>query len=320
MVKEPCVNEQTPSPPPRPASEDARARDEQEHEQHATPPPAPPDSDTPPDSDAPPAAVANAEPQERAPEPVSSPPPAPPRSAPLPPPLPSRGAPPAAPRIVTEPPQRVSEPPRPEPPPQPANMPEPPQRPDAPPYPPRLPAPQPAPPGSIVEPPRPYEGGRYVPPPPIPATGPSAREWQMQGYIPASALTPAPAAAPARATGSPLNSALLGVIALLLLVLAVLVGINTFAPRSAPPTGVQDVRVQRQTVKKETLTEISDTITSTQQALNQSRQDVLTAYQGAKSDAERQAILSQYNIFLLQIIAQQNSDLLLVYQDLYGQP
>ena len=52
---------------------------------------------------------------------------------------------------------------------------------------------------------------------------------------------------------SPLNAALLGAIALLLLVLAVFQGINTFHPRSVAPTGVQDVRVQQRQLKPETV-------------------------------------------------------------------
>jgi hypothetical protein len=140
------------------------------------------------------------------------------------------------------------------------------------------------------------------------------------------AATAAPAAAPAAAptTTAPrsnrLQTVLLGAIALLLLVIAVLVGINTFAPQSAEPKGVQQVQVQRQTMKKQTADEVKDTIMQAQQALDNFNQQKQQAYQGAQTDADRQAVLLQLSIFLQQIIAQQNNDLLMIYQDLYTQP
>lgn len=166
----------------------------------------------------------------------------------------------------------------------------------------------------MSEPPRPYEGGRYVPPPPIPPSGPAippAREW-----TPANTVTTAPAPQPAARASSPTNTALLGVIAVLLLALAVFQGINTFRPKSAKPTGVQQVAVQKQTVKKQTADEIKDTINSAQAALNQFQQLSQQAYSGAATDAQRQATLLQLSLYLQSIIAQQNNDLLLIYQDL----
>ena len=181
-------------------------------------------------------------------------------------------------------------------------------------YPPRLPAPQPAPPGGMSEPPRPYEGGRYVPPPPIPPSGPAipAREWATAN----TALPTAPASQPIARAGNPLNTALLGAIAALLLALAVFQGINTFHPKAAAPSGVQQVAVQKQAVKPETAAEIKDTINSAQAALNQFQQQMQQAYAGAATDAQRQATLLQLSLFLQSIIAQQNNDLLLIYQDL----
>ena len=81
-----------------------------------------------------------------------------PRPAVTPPPLPTFGTPQAPPRPAPSP-LRGQEMPR-------FELPQP--QGEQPAYPPRLPAPQPAPPGGMSEPPRPYEGGRYVPPPPIP--------------------------------------------------------------------------------------------------------------------------------------------------------
>ncbi len=166
----------------------------------------------------------------------------------------------------------------------------------------------------MTEPPRPYEGGRYVPPPPIPPTGPSVpgRDWAAANTAPPVA----PAVQPVAARSNPMNTALLGVIAVLLLALAVFQGINTFRPKSAPPTGVQQVQVQKQAVKPETAAEIKDTINSAQSALNQFQQQAQQAYGSAKSDAERQATLLQLTLYLQSIIAQQNNDLLLIYQDL----
>jgi len=122
----------------------------------------------------------------------------------------------------------------------------------------------------MSEPPRPYEGGRYVPPPPIPPSGPSltAREW-----APANTLTPtAPTPQPVARGGNAASTALLAVIAVLLLALAIFQGINTFHPKGAKPTGVQQVTIQKQTVKPETAAEIKDTINSAQAALNQFQQ------------------------------------------------
>ena len=79
-----------------------------------------------------------------------------------------------------------------------------------------------------------------------------------------------------------LNTALLGVIAALLLALAVFQGINTFHPKAAAPTGVQQVVAQKQTVKPETAAEIKDTINSAQAALNQ--EQVPKAYKNAVRD------------------------------------
>jgi uncharacterized iron-regulated membrane protein len=168
----------------------------------------------------------------------------------------------------------------------------------------------------MVEPPRPYEGGRYVPPPPIPATGPTVpgRDWAPANTTIAPQPTRAPQSAAQR--GSALTTALLGIIAVLLLVLAVFQGITTFHPKAAPPTGVQQVTVQKQLLKQQTAAEIKDTTDKAQTALNQFNQKVQDAYSSATTDAQRQAVLLQSMIFLQQIIAQQNNDLLLVYQDL----
>ena len=190
------------------------------------------------------------------------------------------------------------------------------RRPNSPPirHAPRAPA---RPPGGMVEPPRPYEGGRYVPPPPIPPSGPTVpgRDWAPAN----TTITPPVSQAPPRAArqGNPLLTTLLGVIAVLLLALTVFQGINTFHPKAASPTGVQQVQVQKQTLKKETAAEVKDTIDKAQAALNQLNQNVQTAYSGATTDAQRQAVLLQSLIFMQQIIAQQNNDLLLIYQDLY---
>ncbi len=234
----------------------------------------------------------------------------PPRFPPTPPPLPSFGGPQSPPRMA--PPQQRA----------PEQYVQPTQQPGArppveqPQYPPRIPAPQPAPPGVIAAPPRPYEGGRYVPPPPTPPSGPTipSREWAGANTATVPQETRAPAQAAPR--GNPLLTSLLGIIAVLLLALTVLQGINTFRPKAAPPTGVQQVQVQKQTVKPETATEIKDTIDKAQTALNQFSQSVQTSYTGATTDAQRQAVLLQALIYMQQIIAQQNNDLLLVYQDL----
>jgi hypothetical protein len=236
--------------------------------------------------------------------PADAPPPQ--RPPATPPPLPTFGAPQSPPRPTSSPPPRAQEPPRYEPPrPQP----------EQPTYPPRLPAPQPAPPGGMSEPPRPYEGGRYVPPPPIPPSGPTipSSEWSPANTAPAPVLTPPPSAARA---SNPLTTALLGVIAVLLLALTVFQGINTFHPTAAKPTGVQQVAVQKQTVTPATAAEIKDTINSAQTALNQLQQTTQQAYSGAGTDAQRQATLLQLSLYLQSIIAQQNNDLLLIYQDL----
>lgn len=263
-----------------------------------------------------------------------------------PPPLPTFGAPQSPPRLAQPPtraPEQAAAPPSPpatqpapEQPPSgqqaaappapeapmyapPPSQPAPPPAPEQYAYPPRLPAPQPAPPGGMTEPPRPYEGGRYVPPPPIPPSGPtiSAREWAPSNVVTAPALqaTTAPVQ-----RSSPLNAALLGAIAVLLLVLAVFQGINTFRPRSVAPTGVQDVRVQQRQLKPETVSEVKDTIDKAQQALNQFNQNAQQAYSSATNDTQRAAVLLQLSLYLQQIIAQQNNDLLLIYQDLNSTP
>jgi uncharacterized protein HemX len=168
----------------------------------------------------------------------------------------------------------------------------------------------------MTEPPRPYEGGRYVPPPPIPAAGPTVpgRDWAPAN----TTITPQPPQAPQPTAqrGSALTTSLLGVIAVLLLALAVFQGINTFHPKAAPPMGVQQVAVQKQPLKQQTAAEIKDTTDKAQTALNQFNQKVQDAYSSATTDAQRQAVLLQSMIFLQQIIAQQNNDLLLIYQDL----
>jgi len=166
----------------------------------------------------------------------------------------------------------------------------------------------------MVEPPRPYEGGRYVPPPPIPPAGPAVpgRDWAPAN----TTITPQAPPTDAR-RGNPMTTALLGIIAALLLALTIFQGINTFHPKAAPPTGIQQVQVQKQPLTKETAAEVKDTITKAQTALNQLTQKVQDAYAGATTDAQRQAVLFQSLILLEQIIAQQNNDLLLIYQDLY---
>jgi hypothetical protein len=298
------VNEQSPSPPPRPASEpEYRPPDEQDV--HAAD-----DAPSASDDTVPHRENEDAQPQsQREPAVIH-------RPAPIPPPLPSFGAPPAAPRIA-ESPQRQPE--------QSQRAPESAQRVQDPPaYPPRVPAPQPAPTGSVSEPPRPYEGGRYVPPPPAASATPSGqpREWPGMTYTtipPANAASAAAKPAPA-VRGNGMQTALLGLIAALLLALAILVGINTFAPRSPKPSGVQQVQVQRQAIKQQTANEVKDTIAQAQQALDQFTQQAQQAYQNAQSDAERQDILLQLSINLQRITAQQNNDLLLIYQDLYTQP
>ena len=228
-----------------------------------------------------------------------------PRPPVLPPPLPTFGAPQSPPRFAA-PPQR---------PPESATQPvtQPPA--EQPPYPPRVAAPQPAPPGGMAEPPRPYEGGRYVPPPPIPPTGPAvaSRDWAPANTTIMPQPQPAPQTAP---RGNALTTPLLGIIAVLLLALAIFQGINTFHPKAASPTGVQQVQVQKQPLKTATAAEVKDTIDKAQAALNQLNQNVQTAYSGATTDAQRQAVLLQSILFMQQIIAQQNNDLLLIYQDL----
>lgn len=228
-----------------------------------------------------------------------------PRAPVTPPPLPTFGAPQPPPRFAA-PPQR---PPgsSTQPAPQPATQP-PAQQP---PYPPRIPAPQPAPPGGMMEPPRPYEGGRYIPPPPIPPTGPTVpgRDWSAAN----TTITPLVPPTAARSS-NPMMTALLGIIAVLLLALTVFQGINTFHPKAA--SGVQQVQVQKIALKPTTAAEVKDTVTNAQTALNQFNQKVQDAYAGATTDAQRQAILFQAMISLQQIIAQQNNDLLLIYQDL----
>lgn len=241
--------------------------------------------------------------------PAETPPP-PPRFPPTPPPLPSFGAPQSPPRPAP-PQQRASE-----------HYVRPAQQPgtqpptEQPHYPPRIPAPQPAPPGTIAEPPRPYEGGRYIPPPPTPPSGPAVPGRDWSGANTATVQQAPQETARVAPRGNPQLTSLLGIIAVLLLALTVLQGINTFRPKAAPPMGVQQVQVQRQTVKPETATEIKDTIDKAQAALNQFNQDAPTSYAGATTDAQRQAVLLQSMIFLQQIIAQQNNDLLLVYRDL----
>lgn len=245
---------------------------------------------------------ANAAPEEKreTASPPASRPPA------MPPPLPTLGAPQSPPRFAA-PPQRP-----------PGSSAQPATQPptEQPPYPPRIATPQPAPPGGMAEPPRPYEGGRYVPPPPIPPTGPTVpgRDWAPAN----TTVAPQPQPAPQRVAprDSALTTPLLGVIAVLLLALAVFQGINTFHPKAASPTGVQQVQVQKQPLKKETAAEVKDTIDKAQNALNQLNQNVQTAYSGATTDAQRQAVLLQSILFMQQIIAQQNNDLLLIYQDL----
>ncbi len=182
-------------------------------------------------------------------------------------------------------------------------------------YPPRVPAPQPAPPGGMSEPPRPYEGGRYVPPPPIPPSGPTipARDWAPANTATAAAPIAAP---PTARAGNTATTALLGVIAALLLALAVFQGINTFHPMGVKLASGQQVAVQKQMVSPATAAEIKDTINSAQTALNQFQQVQQQAYSGAGTDAQRQATLLQLSLYLQSIIAQQNNDLLLIYQDL----
>jgi hypothetical protein len=231
-------------------------------------------------------------------------PPSVPRPPAMPPPLPTLGGPQSPPRFAA-PPQRP-----------PGSSAQPATQPPAepPPYPPRIATPQPAPPGGMAEPPRPYEGGRYVPPPPIPPTGPTVpgRDWAPAN----TTITPQPAPQRVAPRDNALTTPLLGIIAVLLLALAVFQGINTFHPKAAPPTGVQQVEVQKQPLKKETAAEVKDTIDKAQSALNQLNQNVQTAYSGATTDAQRQAVLLQSMLFMQQIIAQQNNDLLLIYQDL----
>lgn len=235
---------------------------------------------------------------------------APPRPAATPPPLPTFGAPQPPPRFAA-PPQRQPGSSA-----QPAHQPAPQPPAEQPPYPPRIPAPQPAPSGGMTEPPRPYEGGRYVPPPPIPAAGPPVlgRDWAPAN----TTIAPQPAQAPQHVAqrGSALTTSLLGIIVVLLLALAVFQGINTFHPKAAPPAGVQQVQVQKQPLKQQTAAEVKDTTDKAQTALNQFNQKVQDAYSSATTDAQRQAVLLQSMIFLQQIIAQQNNDLLLIYQDL----
>ncbi|MGI8858080.1 MAG: hypothetical protein ACR2JW_20265 [Thermomicrobiales bacterium] len=231
--------------------------------------------------------------------------PPPSRPSATPPPLPTFGAPQAPPRPAPSP-LRGQEMPR-------FELPQP--QSEQPAYPPRVPAPQPAPPGGMSEPPRPYEGGRYVPPPPIPPSGPTipARDW-----APANTATVATPIAPqpaARASNTA-PTALLGAIAVLLLALAVFQGINTFHPMGVKLASGQQVAVQKQLVKPETAAEIKDTINSAQAALNQFQQVQQQAYSGAGTDAQRQATLLQLSLYLQSIIAQQNNDLLLIYQDL----
>lgn len=232
-------------------------------------------------------------------------PPAAARIPTAPPPLPTLGASPQPPRMAP-PPQRVPE----QAPYAPQPQPSPYAQPQAP-YPPRPPAPQPASSGGFAEPPRPYEGGRYVPPPPIPPAGPTAapREW----------ATAPPAAVPvvtAPARGNPANTTLLGVIAVLLLALAIFQGINTFHPKAANPTGVQQVAVQPRALKPETASKVKDTVDNAQQAIDQFNQVAQQAYSSASNDQQRLAILMQLSLQLQRIIAQQNNDLLLIYQDL----
>ncbi len=267
---------------------------------------------TPPPESLHPAGAAEEESPAVETEPTGAPPP-PPRFPPTPPPLPSFGAPQSPPRMA--PPQGAPGQSA-----QPATQPGPRPPGEQSPYPPRIPAPQPAPqpapPGSMAEPPRPYEGGRYVPPPPTPPSGPSVpgRDWAAANTATVQQAPQAPAHVAPR--GNPLLTALLGIIAALLLALTVLQGINTFRPKAAPPTGVQQVQVQKQTLKPETATEIKDTIDKAQTALNQFDQKVQDAYSSATTDAQRQAVLLQSLLYMQQIIAQQNNDLLLVYQDL----
>lgn len=113
-----------------------------------------------------------------------------------------------------------------------------------------------------------------------------------------------------------MTTALLGIIAVLLLALTVFQGINTFHPKAASSTSLQQVQVQKIALKPTTAAEVKDTVTNAQTALNQFNQKVQDAYAGATTDAQRQAVLLQSLILLQQIIAQQNNDLLLIYQDL----
>ena len=270
---------------------------------------------TPPPMDEPPAtahapagsAVSPVRAEERAAEPQAKEPPAAPRFAATPPSMPTLGGTPQPPRMAP-PPQRSPEqaPYAPQPSPTPYAQPQAP-------YPPRVAMPQPTATGPVSEPPRPYEGGRYVPPPPMPASGPSAasREWMAASSAPAA---PVLAATPAR--GNPANTTLLGVIAVLLLALAIFQAINTFHPTAANPTGVQQVAVQPRTLKPATASKVKDTVDNAQQALDQFNQQAQQAYSNASNDQQRLAILLQLSIHLQQIIAQQNNDLLLIYQDL----
>lgn len=292
------MNQPPTSPPSHPAdAPEPDARDEQhaasdEHDTRTNRSPAPESAR---------GATPNDAPEPEAVRPEESTPPSP-RPSGMPPPLPTFGAP-------QSPPRRAQPTPRP---PEQYGQPSPPA-PEQPAYPPRIPAPQPAPPGGMTEPPRPYEGGRYVPPPPMPPSGPSipAREWTAAPTAPA--VQPV---APVAQRSNPLNTALLGLIAALLLALAVFQGINTFRPKSAQPTGVQQVQVQQRVLKKETADEVKDTIDKAQTALNQFNQQAQQAYASATTDAQRQAVLLQLSLFMQQIIAQQNNDLLLIYQDL----
>lgn len=308
------MNQTPPSPPAYPndtPEPDARDREDAAASassgEHQSPADAPPilEQDREPErvepmAEAPNVEEARAREDERA---VDAPPPS--RPSATPPPLPTFGAPQSPPRPAQSP-LPGPEAPRYEPPRAQSEQPA---------YPPRPPAPQPAPPGGMSEPPRPYEGGRYVPPPPIPPSGPTvpSSEWSPAN----TATVPAPMVTrPATRASNPATTALLAVIALLLLALAVFQGINTFHPTAAKPTGVQQVAVQKQTVSPATAAEIKDTINSAQTALNQFQQLSQQAYSGAGTDAQRQATLLQLSLYLQSIIAQQNNDLLLIYQDL----
>jgi len=138
-----------------------------------------------------------------------------------------------------------------------------------------------------------------------------AREWTGS-----TATVPVQAPQPAAQRGNPANTALLGVIAVLLLALAIFQGINTFRPKGAKPTGVQQVQVQNQLLKKQTADKLKSTIDQTQTALDDIQQNAQNVYASATTDAQRQATLLQISIFLQQVIAQQNNTLLLIYQDL----